>query len=241
MSRMIKTRSFELSTYMRGSQRAKRLAMILPGKLDTKDYPHMRSLVNYLAKKGYLALSFDPPGTWESPGSIGLYTMTNYLRAIDGLIEKFGSRPTVLFGHSRGGIMAMLAGAQNGAVTHIMTAMSQDSPSPMLPGTREVGFQKSLRDTPTGGTREFLLPVNYFDDAKKYDVGSMMSKCTKPKLFIYGVNDTLVEPQDVMEVYDRSAPPKEIRPLDSEHDYRLHPKIIDKVNDIVGTFLDKYK
>ncbi len=80
---IIKTPSFELAVYIKGKSDAKKLALVLPGRLETKDYPHMRSHVNYLAKRGYLALSFDPPGTWDSPGEIEFYTMTNYLKAIN--------------------------------------------------------------------------------------------------------------------------------------------------------------
>lgn len=83
--------SFTIATYMQGNPDAEKLALVLPGKLDTKDYAHMRSHVDFLAERGYLALSFDPAGTWESPGDISLYTLNNYLKTIDELIEHFRS------------------------------------------------------------------------------------------------------------------------------------------------------
>ena len=67
---LIKTESFQLATYSQGDSESKKLALVLPGKLDTKDYSHMKSHVKYLAIMGYFALSFDPPGTWESKGDI---------------------------------------------------------------------------------------------------------------------------------------------------------------------------
>jgi len=57
------TRSFKLAAYIQGKPTADGLAIVLPGKLDTKDYAHMQSHVDFLAERGYLALSFDPPGT----------------------------------------------------------------------------------------------------------------------------------------------------------------------------------
>lgn len=102
-TKLIKTESFNLAVYQKGSPDSKKLALVLPGRLDTKDYPHMRSHVDFLASKGYLALSFDPPGSWESEGDISLYLTTNYLKAVKELINHFGNKPTLLIGHSRGG------------------------------------------------------------------------------------------------------------------------------------------
>ena len=56
---LLKTESFELACNIQGSETAGELALVLPGRLDTKDYPHMKSHVEYLASRGYLALSFD--------------------------------------------------------------------------------------------------------------------------------------------------------------------------------------
>ena len=113
MSRLVKTKNFKLAVYTKGNPNSAKLALVLPGRLDTKDYVHMRSHVNYMASKGYFALSFDPPGTWESPGDITLYTMTNYLKAINELIDHFDNKPTFVMGHSRGASMAILSGLRN--------------------------------------------------------------------------------------------------------------------------------
>lgn len=60
---LIKTENFQLAIYSQGNSNSSKLALVLPGKLDTKDYANMRGHVNYLANLGYFALSFDPPGT----------------------------------------------------------------------------------------------------------------------------------------------------------------------------------
>lgn len=84
---MVKTKSFDLAVYKNGDEYASKVALVLPGKLDTKDYASMRSHVDFLAGKGFFALSFDPPGTWESPGDIGLYTTTSYIQASNKQVE----------------------------------------------------------------------------------------------------------------------------------------------------------
>ena len=237
----IKTPSFELAVYQRGSADAEKFALVLPGRLDTKDYPHMRSHVDYLADKGYLALSFDPPGTWESPGDIVLYTMTNYLKAIDELIVHFGNKPTLVLGHSRGGSVAMVAGTRNDLISHIVAVMSSTSPSLIGEGDLQGGVEITKRDMSDGtGQKIFNLPLHYFEDASQYNPLEALKTCTKPKLFIKGTKDTVIDAEEIDEAYAASAEPKMYREVDSDHDYRKSPAIINQVNDIVGDFLTNH-
>ena len=244
--RIIKTENFELAVYEKGDPNSPKLAIVIPGRLDTKDYIHNTSLVDYLAGRGYLALSFDPSGTWESPGNLELYTTTNLIKAVDELIKFFGNKPTFLVGHSRGGTIAMLAGPKNSSVTHIVQIFSNYG-APKNPTNEKIkdGKVASHRDLPPGNIKtkkqkEFSLPISYFKDGKKYNALPGLKNCTKPKLFFYGVDDKLISPEDVKRAYEESAEPKEIHALKSDHDYRYHPEVIKEVNQIIGKFLDKY-
>jgi esterase/lipase len=234
----IKTKSFELAVYIKGELKSKKLALVLPGRLDTKDYSHMRSHVDYLSRKGYLAVSFDPPGTWGSSGDIKIYTMTNYLKAINEMIDYFGNKPTVLIGHSRGGSMAMLAGTQNKYVTHIIAIMSHSSGSKLKKGITKKGYI-TFRDDLKGGKKKFILPLNYYNDASKYNMLESLSHCNKPKLFVLGTKDNLVTPSSVRKTYDKSAEPKELYELNSDHDYKLYQDKIEEINNVIGRFLEK--
>lgn len=202
----------------------------------------MHSHVDFLASKGYLAVSFDPPGTWESGGDIGQYTMTNYLQAINELIEHFGNRPTLLVGHSRGGSMAMLAGCRNAHVDRFVAIMSSPHASGVhskVRGSIEVAY----RDTPPNDREHkvaFKLPMSYFDDAAKYDMREELAACTKPKLFFLGLQDVIVKPESVRTTFALAAEPKELYELDASHDYRRYPDKIEEVNKALGAFLAKY-
>lgn len=243
---IIKTKTFELAVYEKGDSNSPKFAIIVPGRLDTKDYIHNTSLVDYLASRGYFALSFDPPGTWESPGDIKLYTTTNCLKAVDELIEHFGNKPALLAGHSRGGTIAMLAGTKNPHITHFIPIFFYyGAPSDPEEGSVVDGKVISYRDLPPGTTKtkeqkKFELPLNYFEEGKQYNALPGLKNCAKPKLFFYGVEDDIIDPEDVKKAYEESAEPKMIHPLNSDHDYRRHPEIVEEVNKVVGLFLDKY-
>jgi pimeloyl-ACP methyl ester carboxylesterase len=135
----ISTPTFKLAAYAQGDPQADKLALVLPGFLDTKDHPHMRSHVEFLATQGFYALSFDPPGTWGSGGGIADYTMTNWLAAIEELIAHFGSRPTFVMGTSRGGAMAMLAAISNPHIYSFAAVMSKPSYAPEAETYHNVG------------------------------------------------------------------------------------------------------
>jgi len=245
---LIKTKNFEVAVYSKGDQTLPKIAIVIPGRLDTKDYIHNTSLVDYLAEQGYLALAFDSPGIWESPGGIDLYTITNCLKVIDELIEHFDNKPTVLAGHSRGGSIAMLAGMSNPHVTHFISIFSHYGTS----GEPEEGkivdgnkvSYRNYRDLPPGNMRteekkRFDLPLSYFEDGTQYDALPDLKKCDKPKLFFYGTHDVLVEPEEVKRAFQESADPKMIQAVDSEHDYRLSPQAVEEINQTIGRFLGK--
>jgi pimeloyl-ACP methyl ester carboxylesterase len=242
---IIKTDSFQLAIITSGDKNANKLAIVIPGRLDTKDYAQNPSHIKYLASKGYFAMSFDPPGSWDSPGGLELYSTTNNIKAVNELIEYFGNKPTLLMGHSRGGTVAMLAGPKNDHVTH-MVSVNSSSGGPIdvdkpVPGKSH----PSLRDLPPGTERtkeqkRFDLPYHYFEDSEQYNALDGLKACNKPKLFFYGTQDVLTTANIVKHMYDVAAEPKMIHDLDTEHDYRLHAEIIDEVNKVVGEFLDKY-
>lgn len=240
---LIETPSFKLATTIKGDESSERLALLLPGRLDTKDYINFEKHLEYLADQGFLAVSFDPPGTWESKGDISLFTTTNYIKAVNELIAYFGNKPTLLFGHSRGGATAILAGIENQFVTHIVAVMATYG-APSSPSEEDIrmGVHVTYRDLPPGDTktkeqRRFELPLNYFVDGQQYDVITALKNCTKPKLLIYGSRDEFTEPAKVKDVFAYIPKPKFIQEIDVTHDYRYFPLAIEKVNEALGLFL----
>ena len=246
--KLIKTKSFNLAVITAGDPGSKRLALVLPGRLDTKDYPHMRSHLTYLCQNGYFAVSFDPPGTWESAGEIELYTMTNYLQAINELIAYYGNRQTLLLGHSRGGSMAVLAGVRNPLVTKFIAIMAACSYAPdRYLGDpdgewQRTGYKINRRDVPDKKNEfiDYKLPYSFLEDALQYDAYEELKVCRKPKLFVYGEKDRTVKPETVREIFTMAAEPKDLQAVLADHDYRKYEDLITQVNGLVGSFLEKY-
>lgn len=243
---IIQTKSFTLSLYSQGNPNFEKLALVLPGKLDSKDFAHMHAHVDFLASKGFFALSFDPPGTWESEGYGNVYTMTNYLKAVDEIIENYGNKKTFVVGHSRGGKIAMIAGSKNNSVVAYTSIMSWVAPKDQQKIDEEwkaTGFHVTKRALPPGTgpqIKELTLPYSFHEDELGYFLTDEIKKCSKPKMLIYGKQDMTVVPEKVLQTYNSLSEPKEIHAVDFYHDYWHSPEIIKEINGLLENFIEKY-
>ncbi|NMC51768.1 alpha/beta hydrolase [Candidatus Kuenenbacteria bacterium] len=243
---IIKTKSFELAILSRGDCSAPKLAILIPGRLDTKDYINFVSHAEYLTGNGFLAVAFDPPGVWGSPGGIELYTTTNYIKAINELIEYFGDKPTLLLGHSRGAAAAILASSNINVIGVVSVMANFGAPTVPSGEAQGKGFEITRRDLPPGGTptkerKEFTLPIAYWDDGKKYNTIETLKKCIKPKLIVCGTTDQFTTPDEVKNLYKMIPEPKMIKEINCNHDYRYYLGAIQEVEEALGQFLYRYK
>ncbi len=241
---IIKTKSFELAVYARGDKDSKKVALVIPGRVDSKDYVHNTSLVELFAAQGYFALSFDPPGIWESPGNIDIYTTTNYIKAVNELIDFLGNKPTVLAGHSRGGSVAMLASSNLSVTALVLILATYGVPVPPGPEAVANGFQVSYRDMPPGDRitpqqKKFEVPISYFEDGNKYNPADALKGFLGPKLIIYSDGDEFGDSEEVERTYDSLEGQKVLRKVSCRHDYRRDSVAVGEVRKIVGEFFEK--
>lgn len=243
LMQIIKTHSFEIAANIFGDDNASRVAILMPGRLDTKDYISFTIHAEYLAQRGYLVAAIDMPGTWDSPGSLSDYTTSTYIQVINELIEDFGNRPTLLLGHSRGGATAMLVSTNPAVAAIVVVNAAYGNPS--VPEPEEVvnGFLREERDLPPGNVRtevkvSFELPMNYFNEGARHNPVQALKDFKKPKLLIHATEDEFVSVLKVKEIYETLGEPKSFREIDGTHDYRLFPEVIQTVNDALGKFLE---
>ena len=237
--------SFKIAANLKGDPKASKVAILMPGRLDTKDYVNFVSHAERLAELGFFVAAIDPPCTWDSPGDINEYTTTSYLKVIDELIEYFGKRPTLLLGHSRGGATAMLASKNPATAALVVVNSSYGAPTPPEPEKLENGLLSEQRDLPPGDVRsaeprQFYLPMVYFEDGVKHNPREALEKFNGPKLIVHGTGDPFVALDKVKEIYAGLREPKMFLEIESEHDYRLFPKAIRAVNDALGEFVGEY-
>lgn len=219
---------------------SKGLAILCPGFLDSKDYPHLVQLADSLTGLGYTAVRFDPTGTWESDGDIADYTNTQYLADVKSVLEYMATINTYTFvllgGHSRGGQISILYAAQDpriSAVLAIMPSSGKTFTNKRRTIFKEQGFKTSKRDLPNNKEqyREFRVPYSHVEDRDKYNVMEEVKKVRVPILFFAGEKDDLVLPEDVRLLFINANEPKQFTLLEGlGHDYRLNEEEITIVN-----------
>lgn len=243
--KILKTKNFEIAVNIYGDEQASRIALLLPGRLDTKDYANFVSHAVFLARKDFFVVAIDPPGTWESPGDIASYSTSTYMKAVNELIDYFGNRPTLLLGHSRGGAVAMLVSSNPAVAGVVLVNAAYGYPSPPDPKLIENDALPEYRDMPPGNTRTdkkrlFNLPLAYFKDGAKHYPAGALARFGGAKLLIHATQDEFTAIEEVKEIYNNLSEPKMFLEIDCEHDYRLYPNEIESVNSLLREFTDKF-
>jgi pimeloyl-ACP methyl ester carboxylesterase len=241
-----------LSTWQLTDPKHRSLAILLPGYLDSKDYPHLIRLADALFNQGYDVTGFDPLGTWESEGQITDYTLTNYLKQIDDVIQHHqrqkGYQNLILIGHSLGGLVALVHAASRPFISAVVAIMSPPSIAAPTQATRLLhtwetnGVRHSTRPDPHDGPpRQYQVPFSFAQDALKYNALDLVHRLTVPKLFLSGELDELIVSNLVQTVFEKAAEPKEyVEVKKVGHDYRLSDTDISTVNQFITSFLRAY-
>ncbi len=243
--KLIKTKNFTIAANEAGDTDATKVAILMPGRLDTKDYANFVSHLDFFAKHGYYAIAIDAPGTWDSLGELENYTTTTYINAINELIDLLGNRPTLLLGHSRGGATAMLASDNPSVIGLALINAAYGKPSaPELEKIKNNTLQES-RDIPPGNKRtkeqrKFSLPMKYFEDGAKHDPIQALKNFKGAKLLVYATKDKFVPSSRVKEIFDELSEPKIFLEIDCTHDYRLYPEAIKAVEESLEKLITKY-
>lgn len=213
-----------ISVETEGDSKSK-LAILLPGLLDGKNYPHFKHFSKALAKQGFLVVRFDPRGTGESDGGIEDYSRRNFLRDVSDLIDHFGGgyEQIVLIGHSFGGANAILSASQDPRVTNVIAtapppSMRRIDNAETIAKWERNGFRESDRINDDGTTRHYSLPISFLHDAEKFDVIAAISGVKAATLLIACRNDDTVDPESVKGL-GKGLPNATVRELDVGHDY----------------------
>ncbi len=242
-SKIIKVAGFDISVCIKWDVNAVKLAIIIPWKLDTKDYKHIQSHQDFLSKKGFLTVSFDWPWIWGGWWNIEDYTTTNNIKVINWLIEYFGNKKTILIWHSKGWNLAMLVWTENESVLWFVLIMSPwfEKDKKRFPDLkRKKNWYISYRDNPKWWELvSFDLPYSILEDEVIYCVKDSLKKHQKKAFFIVWKQDTIIDPKLVKNLFEISSGVKEYFEIDAIHDYRKDLKMVNEVNNIIWKFVDE--
>lgn len=232
---------------VRTAPSARGVGVVLPGFLDGRHDPATDALARRLHGAGFTAVSFDPRGTWSSPGHPGDVAPTVQLDDLSRLLDRCPAERIVLAGHCYGALLAALAAAGDPRVTDIVALMptrcfiwpeAYDAQRDTWRGPGERIFLRE-RD---GELRKFRVPHSVVDDALGHDLPAALAGLGQRILFVAGEHDELIGIGPVRRLHDEcGSPDKELAVLPVQHDYRDRPEQIEIVNRCVLDWVERWR
>jgi pimeloyl-ACP methyl ester carboxylesterase len=157
-------------------------------------------LARALLQDGWQSLRFDFAGAGESDGAFCDMTLSSMVEdmvsAVEMLQKSWRPSRVVLLGHSMGGAVAALAGAQRGCdglallapVAHPFAVAEKQRSDMLQVGLNGQGFYEY---------GPHLMRASFWDDLKgAQPLQQMQSACSAPLLLVHGAGDAVVPPSE---------------------------------------------
>lgn len=218
-----------------------KLALLLPGYLDSPDYLHFIVIEKRLISLGYKVERIDACGLWKT-GEVEKYNLTNYLKSIRDVIDSYKSQnpsEVVLIGHSFGGSVAIIAGSKYTEVTKVIGLCPAVDFDKSNNKWGDGGSRFSKRDLPENPSafREFDIPFSFVEDRKNYSAIESLKGLNKPLMILMGMKDDTVLPEDVEAAVKNANNPYVVKMENMGHNFRKTVEEASVVADEIEKFL----
>jgi len=218
-----------------------KLALLLPGYLDSPDYLHMKIFEKRLKELGYVVERLDPCNLWKT-GDINNYSITNYIKQIKERVESYKNKKPeeiVLIGHSLGAFVSIIAGCRIAKITKIISLCSFANRITSGKKWEDKKFRRSKRDLPDNPkkSRIFDVPYSFAEDGLKYSVIQEVKKIHKPLMIFIALEDTSVSPEQTERIVADANSPYVVRQEKMGHDFRHSQKECEIVMKQIEKFL----
>ena len=220
-----------------------KVALLLPGYLDSPDYLHMITFEKGLKELGYVVERLDPCNLW-SGGDVNKYTITNYIEQVKERVDFYkqeNSEEIILIGHSLGGFVSIVAGCRIPGVDKIISLCSPPDRINTLLKWNGNEFRHSERDLPNDkkSFRVFEVPYSFAEDGIQYSAVEEVKKCNKPIMIFVALDDKSVAPEEAEKIVSAANSPHVVRQPNMGHDFRNNQEECNIVMGEIEKFLEK--
>lgn len=218
-----------------------KVALLLPGYLDSPDYLHMKVFEKRLHEMGYAVERLDPCHLWETD-NVNDYSITNYLKQVTERVHPYaGKNPDeiVLIGHSLGAFVAIIAGNRNEKVTQIVALCSAPDRIGQNLHWNGKEFRHSERELPDNPQeiRTFDIPKAFAEDGLQYSAAEEVKQIHKPLMLFIALEDKSVPPEETERIVANANNPHVVRQPGMGHDFRMSQEQSELVMKEIEKFL----
>lgn len=217
-----------------------KVALLLPGYLDSPDYQNMIVFEKGLKKLGYKVERLDPCNLWKT-GDVDRYTISNFLTQIEDKVSSYNYQnpeEIVLIGHSQGAMVAIIAGSKLFDISKVVALCPPDSRKDSIHKWGKKG-RTSKRDLPNNPQkiREFTIPYSFIKDAMQYSASESVKKLHKPLMIFIALEDDVVPPEISEKIVKNANNSYVVRQPNMGHDFRNSKKECELVMKEIEKFL----
>lgn len=215
-----------------------KLAILLPGYIESPDYHHLIVIDKKLSSLGYTVVHVDACNLW-STGDGNSYSTTNYINQVKTTIDSYlpqNPSEIILIGHSLGCLVALYLGKTCRQVTKVICL----SPPVALDKSDHKwvnGFRVSKKDLPGNPTefRQFSVPYSFVADRLRYSIVDTIKGFEKPFLIVIGEDDSLLP--DVENLVKDQNIKNFIKIANMGHDFRQSDDLCNQVASEIEKFV----
>jgi len=205
----------------------------IPGFLGHPDEITFKDLEKQLNSQGHNVIKIAWP---HFPDDLAKYSISETLKHTREILKKLDMNQTIILGFSMGGIIASFVAKEFqpkklGLFVSPYQAGTDDDLEEKYNQWQEDGFRKFT----SSKYGELKIPFSFILDAKKYNALDVINMVNCPILFIAGKKDDKVSNNATEKFFKKANYPKKFILIDEmEHRYQYQPKMLEKVNGMIG-------
>ena len=168
-----------------------KIIIFVHGFTSHKDRPRYTKGAEEFTKKGYAVFRFDFGACGESEGNkITIKNQVEELNSAIDLMKKKGFKDIALYGHSLGGLDAILCNQEDIKTMILLSPVTTNKdPGLLKQKNYKEEHEKTGKVVFKREGREYLLPKEYFEERNKIKQDKILSKIKCPVLIIHGTED----------------------------------------------------
>lgn len=219
-----------------------KIALLLPGYLDSPDYLHMKVFEKGLQKLGYVVERIDPCDLWKTD-DVKNYTITNYIKQVTEIAQAYADKQLteiVLVGHSLGAFVAIIVGNTCKVVSKIVSLCPPPDRIGQALKWQSKEYRHSERELPENPNnfRMFDIPASFNEDGFIYSAVEAVKEIEKPLMIFIAMEDKSVPPSETERIVEQAKHPYVVRQPKMGHDFRKSQVECDLVMSEIEKFLE---